>query len=61
MRPRDVKVGDHIEHDPSGDYLGVVTTLMKSGVRVDGPRMRDGEPVTFATYDEIRPATAPGA
>lgn len=51
-----LRVGDHIEHHPSGDYLGVITRIDENFVRFDGPRTRDGYPVTFASIGEVRPA-----
>ena len=50
------KQGAHLYHTPSGDYLGVARgPASRSGVvRFDGPRMRDGHPVTMATIHEIR-------
>ena len=51
-------IGEHIAHDTTGDYLGVVTEVGKATVRVDGPRMRDGLPVTVATIYEIKATKA---
>ncbi len=51
-------IGEHIAHDPTGDYLGVVTNITEPIVRFKGPRMRDGLPVVFATIDEIQPASS---
>lgn len=54
------KVGDHIEHKPSGDYLGVITEVRPSGlVRFEGDRKRDGVPVTLATVYEIKRCSPP--
>lgn len=54
-----VKIGDHIAHHPSGNYLGVVTEVRKYTVSFIGTRMRDGLPVTFACFDEIRRCKPP--
>jgi hypothetical protein len=54
-----IKIGDHIEHSPSGDYLGVVTSVGKATVCFDGPRRRDGLPVSLATLYEVRRCAAP--
>ena len=57
--PRDLRIGDHIAHVPSGDYLGTVTMLGKALVHFDGPRTRDGQPITVAGYDEVQKVAAP--
>ncbi len=49
-----IKIGDHVEHDPTGDYLGIVTEVTTALVYFKGPRMRDGLPVTFGGHDEVR-------
>ncbi len=49
-----IKVGDHIEHDRSGAYLGRVTDVGKVLVHFDGPRRRDGIAVTWATIHEVK-------
>ncbi len=56
-----IKQGDHLYHDPSGAYLGVARgPASKAGlVRFDGPRTRDGHPVTVATVHEIRVGSDP--
>ena len=54
MRNRDVRIGMHIEHATSGEYLGVVTEKGHATVRFDGSRVRDGHPVGVAAYAEIR-------
>ena len=58
MKKREAKVGMKIEHHPTGAYLGVITELTPNLVRFNGPRRRDGYPVTFATYSEVRPVAA---
>ena len=55
--PRDLRIGDHIGHVPSGRYLGTVTMLAKSLVHFEGPGTRDGEP--FAGYDEVEKVAPP--
>ncbi|MEM9468308.1 MAG: hypothetical protein AAGA90_23270 [Actinomycetota bacterium] len=58
MTKRNINVGDHVEHD-SGAYLGVVTKTTEHLVYFDGPRMRDGHPVTFAGWSEVRRCDPP--
>ena len=53
------QVGDHVYHHPSGEYLGVVTESTPALVHFDGPRVRDGQPVTIAGHDEVRIGEAP--
>ena len=54
MRRSEVRIGDMIEHDRTGDYLGRVTARGPALVYFDGPRRRDGRPVNFAGYGEVR-------
>ncbi len=54
MDERDYRIGDHVEHDPTGDYLGVVTEVTTALVYFRGPRTRDGLPVTFGGHGEVR-------
>ena len=58
--PRIVK-GRHVYHHPSGDYLGVATGPPSATgvVRFNGPRIRDGHPVTMCSISEVRPGPAP--
>jgi len=51
-------IGEHIAHDTTGEYLGVVTSVGETTVRFDGPRLRDGLPVTLATIHEIKASKA---
>jgi len=63
-RKRDIKKGSHLYNDRTGDYLGVARAPVRhddSVVYFDGPRMRDGLPVTWATYHEVTVGPAPTA
>ncbi len=53
------RIGDHIEHDTTGAYLGVVTEVNAVTLRFEGPRKRDGVPVTLATIYEVRKCAPP--
>lgn len=56
-----IKVGDHIAHHPTGDYLGVVTEVRKATVSFVGTRTRDGLPVTWACHSEVRRCDPPAS
>lgn len=53
------KIGDHVYHDVTGDYLGRVTKVTDNAVQLGMPRTRDGYPVTFATRAEIEVGPLP--
>ena len=62
-RKRDIKKGSHLYHRRTGGYLGVARGPVRDGsplVRFDGPRTRDGYPVTSAAYVEVTVCRAKG-